>query len=94
MPLIFEWDPEKANSNLKKHQVSFIEASSTFEDRLSFTIHDPLHSSKEDRFVLFGFSRQHRLLVVAHTDRGDRIRIISARMTTRKERKYYEENVK
>jgi hypothetical protein len=94
MPILFEWDPVKAQNNLTKHRVTFDEASTAFEDKLSITIHDPLHSSIEDRFVLFGNSRLNRVLVVVHTDRGDRIRIISARIATRKERRYYEENEK
>jgi uncharacterized DUF497 family protein len=94
MPILFEWDPEKAQNNFKKHRITFDEASTAFEDSLSFTIHDPLHSSKEERFVLVGLSRQKRLLIVIHTDRGEKIRIISARIATRKERQHYEENEK
>lgn len=87
----FEWDSHKAQENLKKHGISFEEAVTVFGDPLSLTIHDPLHSHSEDRFVIMGQSLRHRLLVVVHTDRGDAIRIISAREATRRERKKYEE---
>jgi len=70
---IFEWDPNKAKQNLIKHGVSFEEASTLFDDPLSSTIADPLHSENEERFIIVGKSKQHRLLVVAHADRGDRI---------------------
>ena len=92
--LIFEWDPQKAKSNLKKHGVSFEEASTAFQDTLSLTIDDPLHSIDEVRVVLIGMSIKNRLLVVVHTERGDNIRIISARKATKKERKNYESNEK
>lgn len=92
--LLFEWDTEKARKNIKIHGVSFDEASTTFKDTLSLTIHDPLHSDKEDRFILIGNSCKNRLLVVIHTERGEKIRIISARKTTKNERKLYEKNAK
>ena len=91
MPLQFEWDSRKAKSNVAKHGISFDEASTVFQDVLSITISDPLHSVEEERSVVIGHSCRHRLLVVVHTDRDDRIRIISARQATRKERRYYEE---
>ena len=90
--LKFEWAPQKAKINLKKHGVSFSEASTAFEDVLSLTIDDPLHSSDEERLVLIGMSFKNRLTIVVHTERGDNIRIISARKATKKERKYYENN--
>jgi len=90
--LIFEWDPQKAKSNLIKHGVSFEEASTAFQDTLSLTIDDSLHSIDEDRVVLIGMSNKNRLLVVVHTERGDNIRIISARKATKEERKNYESN--
>ena len=90
--LIFEWDPQKAKSNLEKHGVSFEEASTAFQDTLSLTIDDPLHSIDEERVVLIGMSNKNRLLVVVHTERGDNIRIISAKKATKKERKNYESN--
>jgi hypothetical protein len=87
----FEWDPDKAATNLRKHGVSFEEATSVFYDNLSLTGQDPDHSAGEARLVIFGLSDRGRLLVVAHMERGGRIRIISARATTRPERKLYEE---
>ena len=86
-----EWDARKARQNLRKHGVSFKEASSVFFDPLSVTGDDPDHSLDEKRLITFGVSSFGRLLVVAHTERGDAIRIISARRTTRAERKLYEE---
>ena len=94
MGLLFEWDPRKAKRNLTLHGVLFDEASTAFQDVLSTTIDDPLHSTGEERYVLTGLSHRGRLLVVVHTERGDRIRIISARLTTNKERKQYEEITK
>jgi uncharacterized DUF497 family protein len=91
MPLRFEWDPEKAQTNLGKHRVSFPEAATVFGDPLSVTFPDPDHSVDEERYITIGLSRSGQLLMVAHTDRGDNIRIISARRSTRRERKFYEE---
>jgi len=87
----FEWDPQKADSNLKKHGVSFQEAASVLGGALSITYPDPDHSLREHRSITVGMSRSGRVLMVAHTERRDSIRIISARKTTRKERRYYEE---
>ena len=87
----FEWDPEKAAENLAKHGVSFEEAATVFRDTLSATGSDPDHSFDEEQFITFGVSSAGRLLVVAHTDREDTIRIISARPATPLERKIYEE---
>ena len=94
MALLFEWDPKKARLNIKIHGISFDEASTAFRDPLSRTIDDPLHSEGEERLVLIGHSIRGRLLVVIHTERGDRIRIISARLATGKERLRYEEDEK
>jgi hypothetical protein len=91
--LIFEWDPKKAETNLKKHGVSFEEASTAFKDPLSLTIDDPLHSSDEERLILIGMSYNNRMLVIVHTEIRDNIRIISARKATKKERNNYETNV-
>ena len=91
--LIFEWDLKKAETNLKKHGVSFEEASTAFKDPLSLTIDDPLHSSDEERLILIGMSYNNRMLVIVHTEIRDNIRIISARKATKKERNYYETNV-
>ena len=88
----FEWDDEKAAANLRKHKVSFPEAVSIFYDPLSATGNDPEHSIDEQRFVTFGIATSGRLLVVAHADRADGIRIISARLATRAERYIYEES--
>lgn len=87
----FEWDEIKAAGNLKKHKVSFTEAGTTFGDPLAVTFPDPDHSDDEDRFITLGTSDQGHILMVSHTDRDDRIRIISARKATRRERKTYEE---
>ncbi len=86
-----EWDPKKAASNLKKHRVSFAEAATVFSDRLSITIPDPDHSVNEDRQITVGMSDRSRLLMVAHAERGDRIRIISARELTKAEKESYAE---
>jgi len=91
--LIFEWDPKKAETNLKKHGVSFEEASTAFKDPLSLTIDDPLHSSDEERLILIGMSYNNSMLVIVHTEIRDNIRIISARKATKKERNNYETNV-
>jgi uncharacterized DUF497 family protein len=87
----FDWDPNKAASNLRRHNVSFSEAATVFSDPLSMTVPDPDHSLDEDRSITVGLSHRDRLLIVAHTERGDRIRIISARELTRTERAQYEE---
>ena len=91
MSLEFEWDHAKAKRNIKKHGVSFEEAKTVFADPLSLTIHDPEHSDEEDRYVILGESNRRRLLVVVFTDRADKIRIITASVATRQERKKYEE---
>ena len=87
----FEWDAEKAASNAKKHGVSFQEAATAFGDPFSVTIVDPDHSEDEDRYVLLGETYQGRLVVVVHTDREETVRIISARLASRRERKSYEQ---
>ena len=91
MALRFTWDPRKAASNRRKHGVSFEEAGSAFADRLSIAVPDPDHSENEERYLLLGLSDRDRLLVVAHVERGDVIRIINARPATRRERRRYEE---
>jgi uncharacterized protein len=87
----FEWDDAKAESNERKHGVTFTEAMTVFADPLSVTGYDPGHAGDEDRFLTMGLSVSGRLLVVSHTDRGDLVRIISAREATRRERKDYED---
>jgi uncharacterized protein len=86
----FEWDPEKANENERKHSVSFVEATEVFGDELSRTVSDPDHSVAEDRFLIFGQTAAGQNLVVAFTEREYRIRLISARPMTPQERKAYE----
>jgi uncharacterized DUF497 family protein len=88
--LIFRWDQRKAKSNLTKHGISFEEASSAFGDPLSITIEDVDHSYDENRYILLGETVDHHLVIVVHTDRNGEIRIISARLATRKERRSYE----
>jgi uncharacterized protein len=85
----FEWDDAKAETNERKHGVGFAEAMTVFADPLSITGYDPQHANDEDRFLTMGMSVDGRLLVVSHTDRGDAIRIISAREATRREGKDY-----
>ena len=91
MSIAFEWEAAKAAGNVRKHRVSFEEAASVFSDPLSLTISDPIHSEREHRLILLGRSNIDRLIVVAHVERGDSIRLISARTASRKERKTYEE---
>jgi uncharacterized DUF497 family protein len=87
----FEWDPRKAKLNLRKHHVSFEEATTAFRDPLSVTAPDLSHSNTEYRFVTFGVSSKGKLLTISHTERVESIRIISARPATRQEKKIYEE---
>lgn len=89
----FEWDSAKASTNLRKHRVSFGEASTVFHDPLAITIFDPEHSRQEDRYITIGPSATSRLLMVAHTDREGRVRIITSRELNRKERKAYEDEI-
>ena len=86
----FEWDPNKSDTNLRKHGVSFHEASTVFGDPLSITFNDPDHSIGEHRLLTFGYSRMNQLLAVVHTDGHGKTRIISARRATKRERKIYE----
>jgi uncharacterized DUF497 family protein len=87
----FEWDPEKDAGNQRKHGVSFSEASTVFGDPLALTVDDPDHSTEEARFLTTGMSSEGWLIIVAHTDREDRIRIINARRVTAAEQRAYEE---
>lgn len=91
MGYTFEWDPRKAVSNIKKHGISFDEASTVFGDPLSLLLADPDHSEDEQRFLVLGMSVQARLLVVAFAERPPRTRLISARLATRHERGVYEQ---
>lgn len=88
-----EWDPAKAESNLRKHRVSFEEAATVLGDLLSITLDDPDHSKSEPRFLLIGRAATGRLLIVAITERGDSVRIISARTLTPRERRAYEREI-
>ncbi len=92
MALEFEWDPKKAAANYAKHRVRFEEAATAFGDPLSITIPDPAHSVGEARFILIGQTMIRRLVVVVHVERGTRLRLISARLATRRERQTYEED--
>ncbi|HLO52263.1 MAG TPA: BrnT family toxin [Kamptonema sp.] len=87
----FEWNPDKATRNFEKHDVSFQEAATVFHDPLSVTFPDPQHSIGERRYVIIGISSFRQLLIVAHTDREEKVRIISARKATRQEQRFYEE---
>ncbi len=89
--MIFEWNPEKAKSNLARHKVSFEEASTVFKNPLADTFDDPDHSIEEQRFITIGHTENGKLLFVSHTDDGKIVRIISAREVTFAERKQYEE---
>jgi uncharacterized DUF497 family protein len=86
-----EWDPKKARVNLRKHRVSFEEAATAMSDPMSATGTDPDHSITEDRYITFGISEGGRLLVVAHTEEDETIRIIGAPLASKKERKIYED---
>ena len=90
----FEWDPYKAEANLKKHKVAFSEAATIFGDDFGITIYDPDHSEGEDRFITIGLSNLNRLLIVSYSDRSGTIRIINARQLTRHEREAYENEIK
>ena len=89
--MVYEWDSGKATANLKKHQVAFAEAATVFLDPFAVTYQDPDHSEGEHRYVTVGESSRRRVILVAHLDRGNRIRIISARRATRKETHEYAE---
>jgi uncharacterized DUF497 family protein len=88
--IAFEWDQRKDSANRRKHGLGFAEASTVFDDPLSITVPDPDHGSDEDRFVIVGMSDKRSLLIVVHTIRGERIRLISARSATKHERRKYE----
>ena len=88
-----EWNARKAAANLRKHRVSFEEAATVFCDPLALTFSDPDHSLQEDREVTIGSTMKGQVVFVSHCERGDRIRIISARLATRSERRQYEEGI-
>jgi hypothetical protein len=87
---VFEWDDEKAASNIVKHGISFLEAATVFRDHRGILKRDLAHSVNEDRFLLIGVSLERRIITVVHVERGERIRIISARPATPRERRDYE----
>ncbi len=87
----FEWDQQKAQSNLVKHGIPFEEAQTVFDDPLYVDFYDPDHSESENRYIIIGASLMNRVLLVSYTERGDIIRIISARQVTRQEFKTYQE---
>ncbi len=87
----FEWDENKAANNLSKHSVSFDEAKTVFNDPLYVDFYDPDHSEDEERYLIIGMSHQGRLLISSYTERGESVRLISARVATRAERETYEE---
>ena len=87
----FEWDGNKAEANLSKHGVSFDEAKTVFDDPLYVDFYDPDYSDEENRYIITGESQQRRLLIVSYTERNHKIRLISAREVTKREREDYEE---
>lgn len=89
--IVFGWHPAKAANNLRKHGVSFEEAASVFDDVLAAIYENPYHSTSEKRYLIVGSSALERLLIVAYAEQQERIRIISAREVTKRERKLYEE---
>lgn len=91
--MIYEWDPEKAKANLRKHGVSFEEAATVFLDPLAVTYRDPDHSDGEEREITIGHSTKERVVFVSHCQRAGRTRIIGARKATRRERKQHEESI-
>lgn len=91
--MVYEWDPKKAKSNLRRHRISFEEAASVFLDPLAVTYPDPDHSEEEFREITVGHSAKLGVIFVYHTQRGNRVRIIGARKATAKERKQYEEGI-
>lgn len=90
----FEWDPQKDKANRLKHRISFGEAATVLRDPLGITVFDPDHSQEEDRYITVGTSKRGQAVMVAYTDRGNRIRIISARPLSRAEREQYEEEIR
>lgn len=87
----FVWDPIKAANNLRRHNISFHEAATVFGDPLSMTVFDPDHSVEENRYITMGMSQHEHMLMVAHTEQNDHVRIISARELTGRERRQYEQ---
>jgi hypothetical protein len=91
--VVYEWNVAKASANIKKHGISFDAAATVFLDPLALTFPDPFHSGGEEREITIGHTAGHQVVFVAHCQRGNRVRIISARKATRTERKQYEEGI-
>ena len=91
MKLTFEWDEVKAKENLKKHEVSFEEGKTIFNDPFLFTFPDIEHSADEERYINIGLSANGHILIVTHTERQEKVRIVSCRKATARERRFYEE---
>ena len=91
--MVYEWHAAKAKANLQKHGVSFDDAATVFLDPLASTYPDPYHSGEEEREITIGRTAGHRIVFVSHCQRGNRLRIISARRATRRERSQYEEGI-
>ena len=91
--MVYEWNAGKAKTNIQKHGVSFDEAATVFLDPLALTFPDPYHSGGEEREITIGYTTGHQVVFVSHCQRGNRVRIISARKATRKERRQYEEGI-
>ena len=87
----FEWNPKKAERDFRKHEIGFEETCSIFDDLLFITVLDEEHTKDEERYITIGLSNKHRLFLVAHTDRNNCIRIISARKATKNEEKFYQD---
>jgi len=91
--VVYEWDAAKARANIEKHDISFDEAATVFLDPLALTFPDPDHSSRGEREITIGYTAGQQVVFVSHCQRGGRVRIISARKATRRERKQYEEGI-
>jgi len=94
LSLIFEWDENKAEENLQKHNVGFEEAKTVFNDPFSLTVYDRKHSNDEDRYLDIGLSFKRRFIIVSYTEKGKNIRIISSRKANKMEQKDYEKKRK
>ena len=93
MEVVYEWNTGKAAANWRRHRVSFEEASTVFLDPLAMTFADPDHSANEHREITIGHTESRQIVLVSHCERGNRVRIISARLATRVERRQYEEGI-
>ena len=91
--MVYEWHAAKGKANLQKHGVSFDEAATVFLNPLALTFPDPFHTGGEEREITIGYTAGHQVVFVAHCQRGNRVRIISARKATRGERRQYEAGI-